>query len=596
MLQLRPYQKAAGDAALNHMRASIEPALIDAAPAAGKSFVIAYVANELHRISGGKRVLCLAPGRELVIQNHQKYIKTGEPASIFSASAGSKSTRHPVVFATPQTVIRSMSRFMDGYCAVVIDECHGITATIKEIITSMRENNPNLRVLGLSGTPFRLNEGYVYRIDADGRVIPEDQAANPYFAKCVYRVPASEMLEQGFLCPMVIGAPMADGYDTSVLQLNRMGQFSADTVDRAFVGKGRETAAIVADVIEQARPYPGGVMFFAATVQHAQEIMDSLPKHNSGIVTGQSTDRKDTIERYRNKSVRYLVSVGALTTGFDVEHTSVIALLRRSESAALLQQIMGRAWRMHPDKVHSLLLDYADNISNLFPDGDIYKPVINARVAKEGSSLVDCVCPMCSAENQFSARPNPDGYPVDKAGYFLDLDGQRIDVSGFGPMPAHYGRRCVNLIPIGGGKLGQCQYRYTSKPCPHCDAPNDIAAKYCCECKGEIVDPNENLSIEFRALKRSPFNRQCDKVVSCDVKDGVSQSGNPVKRVDFTTPYRSFSIWLQTNPKHERALRDLDRWGALGGELPQSVEYQKDQSGFFTIYSYNKEPDHDPTQ
>ena len=57
-MQLRPYQQRCVDAALEWVRKSIEPCLIDAAPAAGKSFMIAAIANELNRISG-KRVLCL---------------------------------------------------------------------------------------------------------------------------------------------------------------------------------------------------------------------------------------------------------------------------------------------------------------------------------------------------------------------------------------------------------------------------------------------------------------------------------------------------------------------------------------------------------
>ena len=50
---------------------------------------------------------------------------------------------------------------------------------------------------------------------------------------------------------------------------------------------------------------------------------------------------------------------------------------------------------------------------------------------------------------------------------------------------------------VTGGVLEQCQHRWTSKECPHCKADNDIAARYCCECNGEIIDPNEKLAIEF---------------------------------------------------------------------------------------------------
>jgi DNA repair protein RadD len=331
--------------------------------------------------------------------------------------------------------------------------------------------------------------------------------------------------------------------------------------------------------------------------------MESLPPLNSGFVYGDDAQacggkyqgRKAVIDAYRNRKFRYLVSVGTLTTGFDVTHTAIIAMLRRTESAALFQQIMGRAWRLDPDKTHSLLLDYAGNVDNHFPDGDIYKPVIRASIKKEGGEGIECECPMCGGMNTFGARPNPTGYGIDNAGYFVDLAGQRIDVPDVGPMPAHYGRRCFNLLPIGGGKLEQCQYRYTSKECPHCQEPNDIAARYCTSCKGEIVDPNAKLAVEFRALKRSPYNRQCDEVLKCETREGVSGSGKPTIRVDFVTPYRSFSIWLQAEPKHPQAYADLERWKSLAGVLPKTVEYQKEQSGFFRVFSYNKPADIDPS-
>ena len=99
--QLRPYQSRAATAALQYIRTSVEPCLIEAATGAGKSLVIAEIAAQVHRMSKGKRVLCLAPSAELVEQNRAKYLATGEPASMFSASAGSKSLRHPVVFGTP---------------------------------------------------------------------------------------------------------------------------------------------------------------------------------------------------------------------------------------------------------------------------------------------------------------------------------------------------------------------------------------------------------------------------------------------------------------------------------------------------------------
>lgn len=153
---LRDYQQAAHDAAINWVRKSTEPCVIEAATGAGKSHIIAAIAETLHKMSGGKHVLCLQPSSELVTQNREKFLSTGKPASIFSSSAGGKCLRHPVVFGTPGTVKNAISRFGSRFALIIIDECHGITPTIIKIIDAIRLVNDKVRVIGLSATPYRL--------------------------------------------------------------------------------------------------------------------------------------------------------------------------------------------------------------------------------------------------------------------------------------------------------------------------------------------------------------------------------------------------------------------------------------------------------
>ena len=552
--------------------------------------MVAMLAGFINKMSGGKKVLCLAPTKELIEQNYEKYLLTGEPASIFSASAGGKSTRHKVVFGSPLTVKNSVSRFLNGYAAIIIDECHGVTPTVQYIIDRMREANPNLRVIGLTGTPYRLGTGYIYRIRPDDSIVPENQSYEPYFSKCVYEIPAKEMLDAGYITPMVVGAASAFGYDTSKLKLNSAGKFDPSAVDQAFVGHGRLTAAIVGDVLEQSAGRTGGVMFFAATIQHGEEIMASLPPHNSAFVHGGTENRSEIIKAYRDGNIRYIVSVGTLTTGFDVPHTAVIAVLRRTESAGLFTQIMGRAWRLFEGKEDCLLLDYADNVSMHFPDGDIYKPKIEARPMKKGSFAIEVNCPSCGVVNEFSGRPNDEGYGVSDDGYFLDLTGEKIETE-YGPIPAHYGRRCLGMENIG-GKYEQCSYRWTSKPCPVCGEDCDIAARYCSN-KHEIINPNDRLALEFRNLKRSPRNRQCDEIVEVLAVDTVSRNGNECTRVDFTTPYRKFSLWINKAPTNNLSMNTKNLWDNLGGIMPKTVEYAKDENGFYKVFSYNRQHDLD---
>lgn len=604
---LRPYQARATSAAIDRVRRSVDPVLIDAAPAAGKSFMIAELADELHRMSGGKRVLCLAPSATLVEQNFEKFKLTGEKASIFSASAGSKSTRHFIVFGTPGTVKNSISKFQRDYCAVIVDEVHGLTPTIRAIIDAMRESNPMLRVVGLTGTPYRLGTGYIFRQWPDGRNNGDDTCQDPYFTHCVYRVSAREMLDEGFITPMDIGSIHAESYDTSGVRLLPNGHPVHEDLERAFEGHGRKTSAIVGDVMHLSRHRAGGIMYFAATIPHAREVLASLPVNNSAMVTGdesimfgKSSTRKEVVKSYREKKFRHLVSVGTLTTGFDVSHTEVIALLRYTESAALVQQILGRAWRLDDAKDRSLLLDYAGNVERHFEDGDIYNPVIKARKGKDDKGgFLPILCPDCGYENAFSGNDEYIDMPHDENGYLMGLDGHRIE-GEFGHISVHYGRRCNGLVRMGAlGQHDRCGYRWNGKPCPSCDEMNDIAARYCYACKAEIVDPNERLSSEFKALKKDPHQVQVDEVLSVTFSRQISKKERPMVLAKWVTPYRHFATYHMSEPRNGLEQANWDRmYEATNGmtETPRSITYVKEQGSiFYKVLSYNKEPQHDPT-
>ena len=592
MLTPRPYQSEAHDAAWNFIRTSTDPCLIEAATGAGKSIVVALLAETIHAHSG-KRVLCLCPSGELVEQNGLKMKDAGIPHSIFSASLGRKSTRHPIIVGTPGTIKNSLSRFGADTGAIVIDEAHGITPTLTAIIDRIRGMNPNVRVVGMTGTPYRLGTGYIFKMYADGKPVPEHQARDPFFTQLVYRITAHDLLKDKYLTPVTVGQIGASKYDTSGLELGRNGQFTASSLDRAYNGHGRKTAAIVADVVAQSRDRKG-VMLFCATVQHAQEAMASLPLEMSALVTGNTPkdERKRIIRRFKDQKIKYLVNVSVLTTGFDAPHVDVIALLRKTESPGLLQQIIGRGLRLCHDKTDCLLLDYSDNIETHFPDGDIFAPDIKVGLSSGEMPDLDCNCPDCNVTNTFKQRKNPDGYEWDAHGYFLDLAGDRIE-SDYGPIPAHTGRRCTGLTKAGATWV-RCGYRWTSKTCGACGEANDIAARYCCSCKCELVNPNDKLRLEFKQLKRDPTRPQCDKVVEMEVAKTINKKGKAMWKITWLTEHRSFQTWHAAEPDSQWQYSDHERlMGATQGlkVKPDTVSYIKENSGFYKIMRFNAKED-----
>lgn len=545
MLVPRWYQESAHDAVIDHWRASTLPVVVEAATGAGKSVIVAMLAKTLHDLSGGKRVLCLAPSAILTEQNHEKYLAIGEKASIYSASI-SKSLRHQVIFATPLTFKKVARRLGGEFAGVIVDECHGITDSIKQIIEDMRQSAPTLRVCGLSATPYRLQTGFIFGVDPDGKALNESVARDPYFHQCVYSIGARMLLDLGFLTPLRAGEINASKYETDGLKVQSNGQFSAATVKAAFEGWGRRTTAIVADVVAQTQDATG-VMLFAATRQHAKEIMASLHPDNSALITGETPkgEREKTVKDFKSGKFLYLVSVGTLTTGFDAPNVSHIAILRATESVSLLQQIMGRGMRLFDGKTECVVFDYAGNFEKHCPDGDLYAPQVKAAYQSEGGDPIEAVCESCSRVNMFSARPNDSGFLIDANGYFADLTGERIVTQNHKgeevPMPAHFGRRCQHSHLRTGER---CDYYWSCKVCPVCDHANDIAARFCISCKSELINPNDKLIEMHQEHKKDPTKPQTEEVLLITYTRGVSRAGNDMITAEVTTPRRKFPIYL----------------------------------------------------
>ena len=581
-MKMRQYQQQAHDDCVTWVKRNTASCVLELPTGAGKSIIVAEIASTLNKISKGKHVLCIVPSKELLEQNAEKIRATGNEVSLFSASVGETCLANPLVVGTPVSIKNQLERFGSQFCAVIIDECHKITPTVKEIIDQLQVFNERLRVIGLSATPYRMNTGYIYKYDLRGVALHESKTREPYFHKLIYKITARELIQQGYLCQPIVGAIHSEHYETLNMQTNAMGNFSKEDIDRAYHGKGRLTADIVADVINQSKDRQG-VLFFAATVQHAGEIMESLPPELSAIVTGSTSaiQREIILLKFKAKIIKYLVNVAVLTTGFDAPHCDVVAILRATESASLLQQIIGRGLRLSDEKENCLVLDYAENIERHCPDGDVFNPDIKTSnsVDFDGEYLI-ARCPDCNLQNEFKPRKNEEGFGIDDNGYFVDLQNNRV-ATEHGFFPAHHGRACQS---------DYCNYKWSFKPCFECNAENDIAARYCSTCKEELIDPNEKLVRAYRERKSDPYQSQTDEVLDMKVKPTISKAGNECLRVEFITAWRTFTVFFS-----EKAKRDYDSFMAVtmrGSKPPATVTYQK-VGDFYKIYNYNMRPRQD---
>lgn len=497
MYKLRPYQQDAVAATLSHFRKAKTPAVIVLPTGAGKSLVIA----ELARLARG-RVLVMAHVRELVEQNHAKYLSFDLEAGIYSAGLNRKEMDHKVIFGSIQSIARAPEEFFENFSLVVIDECHRVSldgeTQYLQVVSKLQKNNPELCILGLTATPYRMGLGWIYQYHQQKKLIRTEQER--IFQKCIYELSIRYMIKNGYLTsPIKIDSPVAC-YDFSSLKL-RSGSFVVSEIETVLKDQKRITPMIIKNIVEMAEDRKG-VMIFTSSVNHAIEIMKLLPPRIAALVTGETPleERTETIEAFKAEQLKFLVNVSVLTTGFDAPHVDVIAILRPTESVSLYQQIIGRGLRLSPGKNDCLILDYTGQ------GHDLYSPLIEENKPHTGSVPVEVICPQCGVENQFWG--------------LKDEEGQIIE---------HYGRKCqaafedpITLV------TEPCGYRFRFKRCDSCGEENDIAARVCSSCKHLLVDNDQKLK-EAMSLKDAHVMR----VETMQFHAGSDKKGNARLEVNY---------------------------------------------------------------
>jgi DNA repair protein RadD len=463
MYTLRDYQRTAVDRTINYFKKTRAPAVLVLPTGAGKSLVIA----ELAHLAKG-RVLVLAHVKELVEQNYEKYVSYGHQAGIYSASLGKKDRSQKAIFGSVQSIARANDDFFQDFSLLVIDECHRVAddgeTQYQDVIRRLKEANPNLCILGLTATPFRLGLGWIYEFSQSGELKSEQPR---FFKQCVYELPLAYMIKNRYLTvPVKIDIPVTS-YDFSELtEKGRM--YTTAEVEELLKSQKRLTPLIIKNIVDITERYERkGVMIFSSSVRHAEEIMSYLPEGESRMVLGDTdvSERDEIVRDFKQLKFKYLVNVSVLTTGFDAPHVDVIAILRPTESNSLYQQIVGRGLRLSDDKSDCYILDYTGM------GHDIYAPEISDRRPKKDTVPVLVPCPKCEFENSFWGYADADGVVYE-----------------------HFGRKCrgatqdVNTLEI-----IPCGYRFRLKLCHSCGAENDLTARECEKCDATLVDADAKL-------------------------------------------------------------------------------------------------------
>lgn len=246
---------------------------------------------------------------------------------------------------------------------LIVDEAHHSTAkTYRKVIDYVRAKVPNLKLIGLTATPFRTAEeeqGLLAKIYtdgiSDGRVVHGDVGIT-------YQIGLKELINR-----QILAKPIFESFYTDEEYGDSLGVDAWESIQHLDVlpdevaQQMADSAArnkLIVETYKAKRDEYGQTILFAVNVVHAIQLTSLFKK--AGIkadfvvssvkdaITGVTISREDNerkLEDYRNGKLQVLINVNILTEGVDLPKTKTVFLARPTVSSILMTQMVGRALR-----------------------------------------------------------------------------------------------------------------------------------------------------------------------------------------------------------------------------------------------------------
>jgi DNA repair protein RadD len=410
---LRPYQTKAIaqiDAAL--ARGCKSP-LVVAPTGSGKTII----AGDLIRreSAAGKRVLFLAPRRELISQASEKLDDVGVEHGIILAGDKRVNLYSNVQVASIDSLRARQHRLqMLEPHLLVIDEAHLYVTEIRQRLV----NQWNAPRIGLTATPCR----------KDGRGL------RLLFDHLIEVASVAELTKQGDLVP-------ARYFSIAEPDLSRVSVVAGDYHNKELAGAMLE---LVADVPRTWLERAGGrrTVVFAVNVAHSvalQAEFAALGVRAEHVDGGTPTlEREAIFRRFSTGQTQVLCNCQIASIGFDLPALDCIQLARPTKSLALYLQMIGRGLRPAPEtgKQDCLVLDHSGAVhrhgfagDERFWTLDGHADMERTKAERERSKGKEISCPACKAVYTGGRQCPECGHYIQPRGKMIEtLDGDLVEI------------------------------------------------------------------------------------------------------------------------------------------------------------------------
>ena len=358
MIQLRAWQVECIEGALAAFQ-SQSHFLCHATPGAGKTVMVASVANALFQQDKIDFVLCFSPSRAIAVG----------VASTFSHILG-RSFNGQIGAAGGSYTYQSMDTLPEDLwqvlhehrVLVVLDEihhCSGIVWENSPVGNSWgrtildRVQGKARYTMALSGTPWRTD---------DSPIVLSQYTKSTGQISCDYEYGLQKAVPDGVCrAPKIV---LTDNREISLSSADfglKMFASISDSLKNehitypdflfrdAVIDQVLSEASARLTSIRQHTPLAGGLVV-AASVAHAEQIARRLAMAGEHpiIVTYQTPEAQRIISNFKTSSDRWIVSVGMISEGTDIPRLQVCCHLSRIRTELHFRQVLGRILRRQP--------------------------------------------------------------------------------------------------------------------------------------------------------------------------------------------------------------------------------------------------------
>jgi DNA repair protein RadD len=383
MLQLRDYQLSALDMLREGFKDGHRSQLLYLATGGGKTECAIALLEACRK--KGTRAAMLLDRIVLCDQTSQRLDKYSIDHGVLQSGHWRYRPSELIQVCSAQTIEKRGS--FPGLSLLIVDECHQSRTQTVEFI----KNNPNIKVVGLTATPFTKGLGSTY-------------------SNVVSPITTKKLVDAGSLVPLRV-------FISKEIDMTGAKKVAGEWSQAEATSRGKKiTGDIVAEWIKKTHEIfgkPEKTIVFCAGVDHGVDLQAKFREQGYNFVSISYKDddqfKKDVIEDFNkpDSDIVGLIATDILTKGFDSPAVRIGVSARPfTKSLSSHIQQMGRVMRTYPGKDFGLWLDHSGNYLRFRDDWeDVFENGVSelddgkekAKKEPDEKEKKESKCPACGA-------------------------------------------------------------------------------------------------------------------------------------------------------------------------------------------------------